>query len=292
MKGPTCIVRLDRIQLLAWPKGRGLPAVPGFETRSDFFVRKQTSIVTYRRVRTSKNPVSDTTLSFQHWAACPWLAPVKLTVTAEDRKGLSKYELGIIVNSFKRTRLLLVELALDFSPESGVDRTFLLSHGIFGKSQLACDGSYLRLVYGGRKSDKLVRCYWKESVASFRVEFEFHSRLLRTNRIVAIADLARLADFVHLNHVRFVRINWEKLRNYLSDRTSIPDVSQKACSQRHAIHRTLKFLRNEAGVRNIHRFLVPLLTLNRDIQKALRYWSRNFQKVCSDTFNSFSEDER
>ena len=56
-------------------------------------------------------------------------------MVADDRLGLSLRDIERVLNRCRFYRFLLVELALDFSPASGVDERYVKRHGRFGKSR-------------------------------------------------------------------------------------------------------------------------------------------------------------
>src|SRR3974390_677453 len=94
-RGPAIITTpvlalLDRVQLLAWPRGKKVPDIPGFTVSRDTFVHKETSIATYRRVRILKNHKTGNTLFIQYAPAAPWLAPAKITTVTQARRGLRR----------------------------------------------------------------------------------------------------------------------------------------------------------------------------------------------------------
>src|SRR5579859_5726170 len=72
------------------------------------------------------------------------------------------------------------------------------------------------LYYGGRKTGKLVRCYWKKELGVDRVEVELHSRLLRN--ISTLDDFLYLPDIVYPKHLQFVDFDWRRLEQHLSRR--------------------------------------------------------------------------
>jgi hypothetical protein len=127
-------VLFDRLQLLAWPREKKLPKIPDFDVEQDKLVRQQTSTRTYRRVKIYLNHKTSTRVYVQYDPACPWLAPAKITLIADGEKGLSRSELQSIARAFGKTRLLIVELAFDFSSDCMVDRAFVRVHALFGKS--------------------------------------------------------------------------------------------------------------------------------------------------------------
>lgn len=270
-----CQVRLDRIQILAETKKARLPAISGFRIMWDSFVRRQTSIQTYRRVRSYENPQTGTKIYIQYQPACPWLSPAKITVVADDRRPLLRRELEEILKGYAQYRLLLVELAVDFSPGSGVDRCLVRRHGRFGRSRLN-PGRPGSLWYGTRRSGKLVRCYRKPEVEAYRVELEVHSPLIRKHGLQSLEALRRLPALLYPAHLQFMRLDWVALYNHLlRRRLPAKKILREAKSYAWSIHGLMGFLRHELGLRNVHRFLVPL-EMNEQIRLALENWSRRW----------------
>lgn len=132
------------------------------------------------------------------------------------------------------------------------------------------------LYYGGRKTDKLVRCYPKRTLGVFRVELELHSGLLRN--ISTLDDFLYLPDTVYPKHLQFVEFDWKRLEQHLSKRPADESSRIIAGAKRRAalLQRVRRYL-NRHGVVNIHRFLVPL-AMNEKINRALDRWARRFKK--------------
>ena len=66
---------------------------------------------------------------------------------------------------------------MDFPEDSGVDEEFVLRFGKFGNARRRKDrGGPGTLRYGSRTSPKMVRCYLKKSLDSYRVELELQLR--------------------------------------------------------------------------------------------------------------------
>jgi hypothetical protein len=132
------------------------------------------------------------------------------------------------------------------------------------------------LYYGGRKTDKLVRCYQKDTLGVFRVELELHSGLLCD--ITTLDDFLYLPDVVYPNHFQFVDFDWNRLEKYLSKR--LGDESRRiiagAKGRSLSLQRVRRYL-NRKGVANVHRFLVPL-AVNEKARRALDKWVRQFKK--------------
>ena len=272
----VCQVRLDRIQILAETKKARLPAISGFRIMWDTFVRRQTTVSTYRRVRECKNPGTGTRLFIQYQPTCPWLSPLKATLVGNDRQGLRRRELETIFSCFTKARLLLVEVAVDFLQVSGVDCRFIRRHAVFGKSRPRASSYPDSLRYGSRKSDTLIRCYSKPSVSAFRVEIELHSSWLRRKNVLKLKDLRRLPDLLYSSHIRFVQFDWVALARHLRHK-GLPanKILQAARTEARSIHGLMGFLRHELGLRNVHRFLIPL-EMNEQIRLALENWSRRW----------------
>jgi hypothetical protein len=286
MKPNRCKVLLDRLQLLAWPRGNRLPDIPGFAIERDTFVRRQTSTQTYRRVRVLKNNGTNTTLYVQYQAARPWLAPVKITIVTEARNGVSRHELENVARPFKRGRPLLTEFAIDFAPGSGVDQAYVLRHALFGKSEEKPSTEHATLWFGTRRSEKFVRAYLR-SDGCFRVELEFHSGWLLRNGVLNIEDLTRLPDLLLPEHFCFFAVDWRRLAKQISrNNPSSADRTLKQCRARgKSLHGLLAHLRDNLGLRNCRRFLRPL-PLNQQIRIAALDWARRWTDATE------SKDER
>jgi hypothetical protein len=132
------------------------------------------------------------------------------------------------------------------------------------------------LYYGSRKTDKLVRCYQKNTLGVFRVELELHSGLLR--EISTLDDFLYLPDVVYPNHFQFVAFDWSRLEQYLSRRLGDEGrrVIAGARSRSPSLQRVRRYL-NRKGVANVHRFFTPL-AINEKARRALDQWARQFKK--------------
>ncbi len=269
-------VVIDRGQLLGWPSGDNIPPMSGFTVRRNMCVKPQTPLRTYRRVCILEHPQTRTQLFVQYRPTMPWLAPSKITVVANDRIGLDRKELCAIARAFEHVRLHLVEVSLDFTPASGVDRSFVLRHGRFGKSRRVTNRPFSDLRFGGRHSAKLIRCYSKPEINAYRVEVELHSNYLRGHGLVNIWDLPRLAEVITPACISFVEIRWDSLTQHLLRRKLPADqIINEVQSRAHSLHRVLAYLRTQVGVANVHRFLRPL-PINRIVTGALFAWARRW----------------
>jgi hypothetical protein len=215
---PVCVVRLDRIELIAEPKqhGRNVPPVTDYRCLKDHFVPSQTSIPTYKRCRRLQHNDSGMKVFWQYQPECGFLREWKFSCCPNDKRGFRIADVIPILKQCRTYRLISVELSLDFPAGSFVDDGFIKRHARFGKSHRQFDrGGPDQLRYGTRKSSKLVRCYVKPPVSSYRVELELHSGFLRKHRIASFLDLEKLVTSICPNHLLFVQIRWERLRQYL-----------------------------------------------------------------------------
>jgi len=129
-------IQVDRVQIVSWaPEGRTPPRLKGFAVTRDSFVRSQTNIPTYERCRHYKSKESDAKIYWQYQRRTPFLKPWKVTVVADDKTGLSYDEIDTVLGHCRFWHFLIVEVAFDFSPATGVDRNFVRRHAIFGKSR-------------------------------------------------------------------------------------------------------------------------------------------------------------
>ncbi len=193
--GSLVSVTLDRVQIGAQPIGTNErpPKLDGFRGVSDSFVRSQTTIRTWERLRRLVSNSSGAQVSWRYRPQVPWLPPWKITVIAGHGMGISNQDLEPILANCKAYRFLLVEIAFDFKLGAKVDRDFVRQHALFGRSRRRIDrGGPGQLRYGSRKSAKLVRCYFKPEVSAYRVELELHSQFLKAHSISKFEDLAVL----------------------------------------------------------------------------------------------------
>jgi hypothetical protein len=187
--------------------------------------------------------------------------------------------------------LLLVELALDFPPKSGINQTFVKQHAVFGKSHRRIDrGGIGQLRFGSRKSGKLIRCYQKDEVNAYRIELELHSRLLNKGRRERARqhayelgfDIHEVAFDIIPRHLSFVRVDWSSLKKYVERRFG--KLSNRIIkTAKLSAHRSLSDLKHflrETGVNNVHRSLLPM-KINKSINKALTSWALDFHDALS-----------
>ncbi|HZQ17448.1 MAG TPA: hypothetical protein VFA90_01910 [Terriglobales bacterium] len=129
-------VQIDRVQIVSWaPQGQKPPSLAGFKIMRDCFVCCQTTTPTYARCRQYRSLIDDTQIYWQYERRKGWLKPWKVTVIADDRRGLSYNDIELILIHCRHYRFLTVEMAIDFSPATGIGKQFVRRYAIFGKSR-------------------------------------------------------------------------------------------------------------------------------------------------------------
>jgi hypothetical protein len=74
----------------------------------------------YGRSREYKSLADDDTkIYWQYDRRKGWLKPWKITLVADDKKGLSYHDIGLVLSHCRHYRFLTVEVAIDFTPCAG-----------------------------------------------------------------------------------------------------------------------------------------------------------------------------
>lgn len=198
-------------------------------------------------------------------------------LVADDATGLRQADVLPLLELLPDVALVLVEIAIDFPQELALGVSFVMAHMLFGKSRYA--GRKLGIVwFGTRRSAKFVRAYWKVSIRCLRIELELHSVWLRRHKIADIFDFAKLPGFIVSRHIRVSRLNWPAIHSAISRSGANRSLALRNLRwQARDLYATLRFLRREIGLRNTHRFLIPLKT-NRTILEALNAWARQWHR--------------
>jgi len=106
----------------------------GFKVIRDSFVRCQTTVATYARCRQYQSIANDTKVYWQYGRLKGWLKPWKITIVGDDKSGLSYGEIESVLNHCPDYCFQIVEIAVDFSPSTGINNRFIRQHAVFGKS--------------------------------------------------------------------------------------------------------------------------------------------------------------
>ena len=198
-----------------------MPTITDYRVVKDTRVRRQGAISTYERVRELRSSDTGAQLFVQYKPLKGFLPDQRVTMVGDDEMGITPEEIVDVIRAhFRIHKVSHAEIALDFPEDSGVDEEFVLRFGKFGNARRRKDrGGPGTLRYGSRTSPKMVRCYFKKSLDSYRVELELHSALLRKYSITNAGQLYAIAYKLAARHVRFVRIDWDKVAPALRRRS-------------------------------------------------------------------------
>lgn len=204
-----------------------------------------------------------------------WLAPYHVSVFADDRLGLSTSDLFPIREIMEKAKLTIVELAIDFSTATEVDRQFVRRYGVFGKSKREVPSTNPDVDrWGAKGSGKRVKSYSKHVIAAHRVEFRMRGRFLRPHGIRDLFDLWKFVGLLPEHHVLFAQIDEQKLIAHLRKVRRLKEVLGILKNVIHLegdLTAQLSFLRRNVGLKNARRFLSPL-PVNHDIHEAFKAW--------------------
>jgi hypothetical protein len=81
-----------------------------------------------------KSTTDGTKVFWQYQRRRGWLKPWRITLVADDCRGLSAEDVHLVVKHCRFYRFVLIELALDFNPMV-MSHDFVRRHGTFGKSR-------------------------------------------------------------------------------------------------------------------------------------------------------------
>jgi hypothetical protein len=273
-------VRLDRVVIYSDAELKAaLTALPSFRTLSDWRITRESEAPwgVYARARRLVDDDTHTQLFVdykpRHGRRMP---PVRIAVVPDDRPGLQRQELEAVFKAFDPASFAVAEIAVDISGNR-INARFVRRHSKPGKARLRPNVRFPKAVWFGiRRSDWLLRGYYKPEVDAFRLEIQFNRTSLKKTGVTKTRDFLRLAALV-VRRVRFYDFNWRRLSASLRrvPRPGYSDtVLRKARQQEPALANLLSFLRI-VGVSNPDQFLLPM-EINRVIGAALRKWSREW----------------
>jgi len=246
--------------------------IPGFvRLTSHPLLQKPGAWNPYSYIRRFKSLTDKTTVNVLSHPRKPWLEPYRVVMIPDDASGLLPPHALPFWKLTSGQVIRYLEWAVDFPPATQVSGACVQRNGQFGKSRpLEEEEKYFRYVtYGSKKGGKFIRAYYKYAIDAQRVEFELRQRFLETHAIRSIYDLWKLADILPGAHIRFVRIDddrvAQRLRNSAKE-NKIPETLNRLAELKPRLHDALTYLRAQ-GMLNCHRFLVPL-SVNKVIRDA------------------------
>lgn len=278
--GKDCVAILDRLRFVC--DRDPIPALrtlPGFSAGLSRFPRRRDreSFQAYAQLRWFHHERSQMQFYVESAPQKCWLAPYSVTLIADDQTGLLPPEVVAIVEAMPDARLTMVELALDFSVGTNVTRRFVRRSTLFGKSQRDLSRTTPTTDWWGpRGAPKSVKSYFKIAVCGHRVEFVCRSLFLKHRGIRDIFDLHKLAGLLPERHIFFARVSDERLIDRLRGNGYRPPgamrVARRFSKLGGDLSQALRYLRREAGLKNVRRVLIPLPE-NQLVRDALQRWA-------------------
>jgi hypothetical protein len=135
---PLCQTRLDRLGITSSEVlVDAILQLPGFRRNRSHWLkrRKPKDFLPYRRVTSITSGTSIFELVILSERQSPRLPQYRITMIADDIQGLRFEDVRSVLELLPNARLVLVELAWDFSTGSRVDGAFIRAQGLFGKSR-------------------------------------------------------------------------------------------------------------------------------------------------------------
>lgn len=201
-----------------------------------------------------------------------WLAPYRLQMYADDQTGLLLDQITSVLEVIPGAALILVELAVDFSPLTGVNAKYVRERGVFGRSQRDLSKNPFGDWWGARKACKRTKSYMKDAVGGHRVELRMRSAFLHEHEIYTIFDFHRFAELVPRHHIFFARLNEDRLIAWLRrgryTGKEIIGILREVVKREGCLTDVRKYLSEEVGLKNTRRLLQPLRP-NKFVREAL-----------------------
>ncbi len=232
-----------------------LSCVKGFRCAYDNLLRGKTG---YSRAARYVNDTTGLQVEETYYPRYEWLPVGRLTFVADDKKGLWRKEIELVLKHFNVRRLLMAEVAFDFAPESRVDEAFVRKHALFGRARRIPKRHPNILYYGSRRSRKFVRNYFKQRVSAYRVELQLNSGWLRKHEIKNLDDVALVPHLLFERDFSFFEIDWPRLENRFPRNIYCAALLRRLKGNEHDLDLLLRSLRGTLGLTNVRRLLKPL----------------------------------
>lgn len=272
-----CVAILDMLAFACTENpAKALKEVPNVRYGPSVLIRKPEKAGRYKRAQWFNRTDSRMKACLYSEPIHGWLSPFKIVMYADDKTGLLPGGVFSLLEVMSSSRLLMVELALDFSALTGVTEHFVRRHAVFGKSQRdrSTDnpsGDW----WGPRKGKKRIKSYYKHLVWGHRIEFVMRRAFLESRGIDTVFDFRKFAELLPDRHLLFARIDQERL----IERLRVQHHARKTLRIVKALHALdgdlvaqMQYLRRTGELRNTRRLLVPLQT-NRLVRQALAEWA-------------------
>jgi hypothetical protein len=233
----------------------------------------------FERFASYTNTASGTKIGVAYERLQPYMPEAIVTISPADKAPyLRRSELESLLAMLTEPHFLKIEVAHDFQGGSVVTAPFADKHLLVGKSVKKENPAHPGTInYGSRRSPVFTRCYWKQTIAAYRIEIELHASWIKKNGIAAPADFLRLPQLVCGRHIAFYKIDPLKLTAALTRMgAQVAPTLRKVIARQHDLQHALHFLRHDVGLENTLRVLTPLAT-NVRVKRAHMDWAHGWQ---------------
>ncbi len=122
-----------------------------------------------------------------------------------------------------------------------------------------------------------IRAYAKWETDKSRLEFALGSRFLKAEKIEDLFDFQRLGEILAPKYILFARLNLAKVLQAVDKSRFTPrrkaEIRTALKAREGSLWDTLRYLRQNVGLKNTQRYLVPLTQTNDVVKKALMKWA-------------------
>jgi hypothetical protein len=229
----------------------------------------------YSFVTRLKGTKSIREINVEHGPNKPWLPPFRITIIPRDASGVVVQDFQSILELLPDFKIVLLEVALDFPLGSLIDVDYVRKHLLSGKMNLPCGTDPFHQRYPG--ASRTIRAYAKWESDKSRWEMALGSRFLRGEEIEDIFDFQHLGEILAPKYVLFARLNRTKVLNvvdkgrFTARRKAEIRAALKA--REGSLWETLRYLRQNVGLKNTQRYLIPLTETNDVVKEALKKWA-------------------
>jgi len=266
----ACVCKIDRVVLatktLTW---EAISRIPGYVPHKVKSLWKKDYRFAQRISGTGS--ISEVVVEFKRTAS--WFPHFRITIIPQDETGLRYGDFRLLLAALPSAELKVLEVAWDFPSGGVVDLEYVRRFGLFGSTWLRPGSNPYHDKWGNVRS-KIVRAYVKWGTSQFRIELELHIRFLVENGISDVFDFRKLVAALVPHHIDFAQLDEVKLVRALR-RSGMPLDERRAVLKRvkqkvqGSLWGTLRYLREEAKLKNVQRLLVPVPMMNRAVREAL-----------------------
>jgi hypothetical protein len=280
--GKLCVALLDIVRFWSMVNPtRALMGLPNFKSQRSYRVSEPEK-ERYARAHWFRSKTSTMKFCIHSEPLDYWLAPYRLTLYADDQSGLLPTELFSILEVMPKATLLMVELAFDFSPLTGVTGEFVRRYGIFGKAHRdRKTKNRSGMWWGAKKGGKRIKSYFKEPVFGHRVEFRMGMRFLKARGVETVFDFWKFEQALPKKYIWFARLDQRRMMRQLALHHTVEEALRflrLVNAKDGDLEAQMTILRRDAGLENTRRLVVPLRT-NQLVREALRDWAKAWPKT-------------